>query len=407
MNSTLPQTNAHPVIHWAENDTMQSADWRSENGMSPPRRVVIADDTMTADTAYRLACEGTGLLWRGDFQNARQLLQALARRVDRPSRKSAKAAKATSASESAKADVPTMAMPDAFHRHRLSQSQRARTLGMLLLPFDRNHSLPLRRAPDVKLACSEAYGEVERPYVSSMRELLGMIGAHEWRKKGVEIGDLPGLETFRIHPHYGVFAPVRTDYVPLVAQAPLPVALSATSHAFDIGTGTGVLAVILVRRGIAQVTATENNPRALFCAQENLQKLGLQKQVAVINADLFPEGRAALVVCNPPWVPARPSSTLEQAVFDQDGRMLAGFLQGLASHLLPKGEGWLILSDLAEHLQLRSRQQLLDMIQNAGLQVLGKIDAQPTHPKVADAADALHSARAAEVTSLWRLGSVE
>ena len=90
MNSTLPQTNAHPVIHWAENDTMQSADWRSENGMSPPRRVVIADDTMTADTAYRLACEGTGLLWRGDFQNARQLLQALARRVDRPSRKSAK-----------------------------------------------------------------------------------------------------------------------------------------------------------------------------------------------------------------------------------------------------------------------------------------------------------------------------
>ena len=84
--------------------------------------------------------------------------------------------------------------------------------------------------------------------------------------------------------------------------------------------------------------------------------------------------------------------------------MLAGFLQGLASHLLPKGEGWLILSDLAEHLQLRSRDQLLEMIGNAGLRVLGRIDAKPTHAKVADTSDALHTARVAEVTSLWRLG---
>lgn len=408
MTPIPPEADVHPVIQWTENDVLQSADWRSESGISPPRRVVIADDTMNADTAYRLACEGTGLLWRGDFQNARQLLQALARRVDRPSRKSAKASKAAQASDPAKQGAnPAIAMPDAFHRHRLTQSQRARTLGMVLLPFDRDHSLPLRRAPDVKKACTEAYGEVERPYVSSLRELLGLIGAHEWRKKGVEIGPLPGLEAFRIHPHYGVFAPVRTDYAPLVAQAPLPAALSSASLAFDIGTGTGVLAVILARRGVARVTATENNPRALLCAQENVQKLGLQKQVEVTDTDLFPEGRAALVVCNPPWVPARPSSALEHAVFDQDGRMLAGFLSGLAAHLLPEGEGWLILSDLAEHLQLRSRQQLLDMIEGAGLRVLGKIDAKPSHPKVADVTDALHSARAAEVTSLWRLGLKE
>ena len=408
MTSIPPEAEIHPVIQWTENDVLQSADWRSESGISPPRRVVIADDTMNADTAYRLACEGTGLLWRGDFQNARQLLQALARRVDRPSRKSAKASKAAKASDSAKQGAnPAIVMPDAFHRHRLTKSQRARTLGMVLLPFDRDHSLPLRRAPDVKKACTEAYGEVERPYVSSLRELLGLIGAHQWRKKGVEIGPLPGLEAFRIHPHYGVFAPVRTDYAPLVAQAPLPAALSSASLAFDIGTGTGVLAVILARRGVEHVTATENNPRAFLCAQENVQKLGLQKQVVVSDIDLFPDGRAALVVCNPPWVPARPSSALEHAVFDQDGRMLAGFLSGLAAHLLPEGEGWLILSDLAEHLQLRSRQQLLDMIEGAGLLVLGKIDAKPSHPKAADVTDALHSARAAEVTSLWRLGLKE
>lgn len=401
MNSMTPAADAQSEIHWTENDEAHHADWRSESGISPPRRVVIADDTITADTAYRLVCEGTGLLWRGDFQNARQLLQALARRVDRPSRKSAKAAKAADKTKSDAA--PEITMPDAFHRHRLSQSQRARALGMVLIPFEQDHSVPLRRAPDVKQACTEAYGDAGRPYVTSLRELLGIVGAHEWRKKGVLINVLEGMEAFRIHPHYGVFAPVRTDYVPLLAQAPLPQALTAESLAFDIGTGTGVLAVILARRGIVRVVATENNPRAVLCAKENLQRLSLQKQVEVVATDLFPQERAALVVCNPPWVPARPSSALEHAIFDPDSRMLRGFLEGLSSHLLPGGEGWLILSDFAEHLQLRSRQQLLDMIKSAGLRVLGKIDAKPTHPKVADASDALHLARAAEVTSLWRL----
>ena len=404
MNSMTPAANPPPEIHWTENGEAHHAAWHSESGMSPPRRVVIADDTMTADTAYRFACEGTGLLWRGDFQNARQLLQALARRVDRPSRKSAKASKASKAADEANPGlVSALAMPDGFHRYRLSQSQRARTLGMVLIPFDQEHRIPLRRAPDVKQACTEAYGDADRGYVTSLRELLGIVGAHEWRKKGVLIAASEGLEAFRIHPHYGVFAPVRTEYVPLVAQAPLPEALAAQSLAFDIGTGTGVLAVILAKRRIARVIATENNPRAVLCAKENLQTLGLKNQIELVDTDLFPEGRAALIVCNPPWVPARPSSALEHAIFDPDGRMLRGFLDGLSSHLLPGGEGWLILSDFAEHLQLRNRQQLLDMIESAGLRVLGRIDAKPTHAKVADASDALHSARAAEVISLWRL----
>ena len=83
--------------------------------------------------------------------------------------------------------------------------------------------------------------------------------------------------------------------------------------------------------------------------------------------------------------------------------MLLGFLNGLTAHLQPGGEGWLILSDFAEHLGLRSRAELLSAIERAGLIVAGRIDARPHHPKAADARDPLHAARAAEVTSLWRL----
>ena len=376
-----------PLIRWLENGVEHSAVWHSEAGVPAPKRVQIADDTLTADAAYRLACEGTALLWRGDFQNARQLMQAMARRLERKPRKGAPAAAPASAS-------------DAFNRHRMAQAQRARTLGMVLIPFAADHSIPLRRAPDARQACTEAYGEAAAPYVASLRELLGVIGAHEWRKKGVEITALGA----RIHPHYGVFSPVRGEYVAMVANAPLPALLATNSLAFDIGTGTSVLSAVLARRGVHRIIATDQDGRALACARENIARLGLDEQVDVIEADLFPPGRAPLIVCNPPWLPAKPSSPLEYAVYDPDSRMLRGFLGGLAAHLEPGGEGWLILSDLAEHLGLRSREVLLDLFDKAGLTVLGRIDVRPTHPRAADASDPLHAARAAEVTSLWRLG---
>jgi len=50
-------------------------------------------------------------------------------------------------------------------------------------------------------------------------------------------------------------------------------------------------------------------------------------------------------------------------------------------------EGWLILSDLAEHLGLRSREWLLAAIDEAGLKVLGRIDVKPTHPRASDETD--------------------
>ncbi|TDD91712.1 methyltransferase [Actinomadura rubrisoli] len=375
-----------PVVAWHEDGHDRHARWRSESGAQPPRRVVVADDETRADDAYRLACEGTALLWRGDFQNARQLLKAMARRTDRTPRRAERRKHRTEPSQ-----------VQAFHLYRQARGQRARTLGMLLVPIDPGHVVPLRRAPDVREACTEAYGPDDRPYVTSLRELLGLIGAHEWREKGVPV---PALGGDRIHPHYGVFSPVRGEYVDLVAEAPLP---PDATVAFDIGTGTGVLAAVLARRGVQRVVATDQDPRALACARENLQRLDVAGRVEVVQADLYPDGRAPLIVCNPPWVPAKPSSPLEHAVYDPGSRMLNGFLSGLAEHLAPDGEGWLILSDLAEHLGLRSRDELLKAFDSSGLEVAGRLDTAPAHPRAADPGDPLHAARSAEVTSLWRL----
>ncbi|MER5254205.1 methyltransferase [Streptomyces sp. NPDC002855] len=394
-------------IRWIDGDAEHTARWHSETGMPAPRRVVVADDRMNASTAHRLACEGTALLWRGDYHQARQLLQAMGRRVDRKTPTAAPSAVPSPTAAPSAVPSPTAApsaIPSptaAFHLQRRASGHRARVLGRLLVPLDADHTLALRRAPDVRAACAEAYGPpLPTPSVVSLRELLGVLGAYQWRAKGV---DVPALGA-RIHPHYGVFSPVRGEYVDLVAQAPLPGPAAHGGPAYDLGTGTGVLAAVLARRGIRHVVATDNNPRAVACARANVSRLGLTGQVEIATGgDLFPPGRAALVVCNPPWLPAKPNSALEQGVYDPKGAMLHAFLTGLAEHLLPGGEGWLIMSDLAEHLGLRAPGELGGAITAAGLHVAARIDTRPHHPRAADPADPLHAARAAEVTSLWRL----
>ena len=380
--------NTTNTIHWQEAGKTKTGIWHSENAAPVPKKVQIADDTIKADDAYKLSCEGTALLWRGDFQNAKLLMQALSRRIDRPRKKPKKAGET---------------MLEAFHLHRQAQSQKARILGMLVIELNVGYNISLRRAPDVKAACEHAYGKSTQTIVVSLREILGLVGAYEWSKNGVDISVINN----KIYPSYGVFSPIRGEYLDLVDVSPLPIPCNL---AFDIGTGTGVLAAVLANRGVTKIVATDNSHRALDCALKNINLLGLKPNVTLLEANLYPKagyGKADLIVCNPPWLPAHPSSALESAIYDEKSQMLKGFLNGLAEHLSPHGEGWLILSDFAEHLGLRTRDELLGWITAAGLKVLERTDTKARHSKTLDASDPLHLARKAEVTSLWRLAKLQ
>ncbi|MVU76583.1 methyltransferase [Nocardia sp. ET3-3] len=365
--------SVEPAVRWVENHETHSASWLSANGTPPPTDVLVVDDRLNADAALRSAAAGTALLWRGDFHGANQLLNALDRRIERSVRGSA----------------------TDFHAYRRRQTRRARILGGVLVPLDADLSVPLRRAPDVRRACRHAYGEASGPAVVSLRELRGVTSAYEWRRKGVAVRALGA----RIHPHYGVFAPVRDEYVDLVARAPLP----STRLAFDIGTGSGVLAAVLAQRGMESIVATDDDPRALACARENLDRLGYGDRVELRRTDLYPPGRAPLVVCNPPWLPAKPRSPLDHAVYDPGSRVLRAVLDRMAKHLTADGEGWLVLSDLAERLGLRAPGQVPALFGSAGLRVLDRLDTRPRHPRAHDPNDPLHAARVGEITSLWRL----
>ncbi|MFB6839633.1 methyltransferase [Streptomyces sp. NPDC056361] len=165
-----------------------------------------------------------------------------------------------------------------------------------------------------------------------------------------------------------------------------------------------MLSVALARRGLRHVAATDQDARAVHCARDNIARQGLSNRIAVRHADLFPAGRADLIVCNPPWLPGPPRTLLDRAVYDSESRMPRRFLTGLPNHLEPGGEGWLILSDLAERLGLRSRTELEDAIAAAGLRVLSRTVTKSRHPRAAVPSDPLHRSRVGETTSLWRLG---
>jgi SAM-dependent methyltransferase len=369
------------TIAYQDASGKRAALWPCE-GVSPPFRVGGVDDRTSAGAALRRARGGEFLVYAGDYRNARQLLAAMGRRL------------------AGRRHRPPADLSAAWREERGRRLLEHQILSRLLVPFEPDLSIPLFRAPDVRQACLEAWGEVPAaPGLLPLRELLGIVGAHEWRRKGVLVPALGG----RVHPHYGVFAPVRGEQVELVAQALDGAERSAAGKlAFDVGTGTGVLAVLLAQRG-ARVVATDSEPRAVTCARDNVARFGLADRIEVVLADLFPPGRADLVVSNPPWIPGEPHSLLDRAVYDPQGAMLSRLLAGLRERLLPGGEGWLVLSDLAELLGLRPRAWLPEALERAGLAVRSTRSARPSHPRASDKSDPLHAARSRETTSLYCL----
>lgn len=357
----------------------ESLAWQSESQASVPKQCLYVDDTLRADEALRLARAGTALLWQGDFHNAKQLLSAMARKIDSKKAKIASTAK------------------EQFNLYRLAQAQKAQILGMLLVRVEQDFSIHLKRAPDIRQAAQQVW-QWQEPFAVSLRELLGIIGAYEWRKNGVSIPVLG--EEAKIYPYYGVFSPIRGEYLSLVANAPLP---SPCNQAIEIGVGTGVISALLAKRGVGAVVATDISERAIECASFNIEQLGYANKVTIVKQSFFPEIKADLIVCNPPWLPAKASTSLEAAVYDPKSEMLKGFLMGVGEHLNPGGQAWLIISDLAERLGLRAEGELLSWIEAAGLVVSARHDTRPVHRKVQESNDPLNKARRTEVTSLWVL----
>lgn len=355
---------------------MEPFTWRTESDDPAPDAVTVVDDRLSADAALARAKRGEWLLHTGDFHNAKQLVSAMGRRLERK--------------------MQERTAGEAFKAERKARDLAHRTVGRVLVELDSKYRVKLARAPDVRVACEQVWGPApkERTLVP-LKTLLGMMGAAQWRKTGIQI---PGLHDV-LRPHYGVYTPTRTDYLDLLSV--LREVKGKT--VFELGTGTGVLSFVLLQKGAKSVVATDIEARAVVCAKENAEALGYATRFQVFEQTGFPKGKADLVVCNPPWIPEAPKNRVDRAVFDEGSAFLLEFLEGLSAHLTAEGRGVLLVSNLAELLGLREPGWLEAQFERCGLTVELETKAKPRHDKAKDKGDRLHEARSKEITSLYVL----
>jgi release factor glutamine methyltransferase len=151
---------------------------------------------------------------------------------------------------------------------------------------------------------------------------------------------------FRVTPAVLIPRP-ETEYV---VEAAL---LRGGRRVFDVGCGSGAIAVTLQLESGAEVWGGDISAAALAVARENAQRLGARVGLVACDAlECVADGSLDLVVSNPPYVPAAESAHLQREVRDYEPHVaLFGGETGLevyerivagAARALRPG-GWLVM----------------------------------------------------------------
>jgi len=118
---------------------------------------------------------------------------------------------------------------------------------------------------------------------------------------------------------------------------------SKPSHILDVGTGTGLIALMLAQRfPDAHITALEIEDKAAVQARQNIKESPFHHRVNIEQVDFFnwqAPHRYDLVVCNPPfYTHAHPAASLEREMARHGGSFnLATFFQHTKKVLAPGG----------------------------------------------------------------------
>ena len=178
-------------------------------------------------------------------------------------------------------------------------------------------------------------------------EAQALHRSHRLHAEGVPLAVLG----HRLHPWHGVYCPTRTAHLELFSTW-LAQDKGTREHAIDVGTGCGVLAFLLARRGFSAVTATDINPNAVHSVRLDVARLDPQPPVTVREADLLDgiDRAADLIVFNPPWMQGAVDDPLDQALF-YEGDLFERFFAQAPALLKPGGRVVLVFSNVMQLLR--------------------------------------------------------
>jgi release factor glutamine methyltransferase len=157
---------------------------------------------------------------------------------------------------------------------------------------------------------------------------------------------LEGIE-LHISGHTDVYEPSDDTFMLLDALG------DARGRALEIGTGSGIVAIWLAKRGL-DVVATDINPHALVLARANARRNGVALEA--VGTDMFDgiRGLFDTIVFNPPYLPTAAEDITDDRWFDAsvnggpDGQMFTRrFLAGLKERLSANGAAYIVSSSLS------------------------------------------------------------
>ena len=107
----------------------------------------------------------------------------------------------------------------------------------------------------------------------------------------------------------------------------LSVPKKTPQNILDIGTGTGLLAMMLAQRfPSAQIEALELQENIYLQALSNIQNSIYSNRIAIKHIDFFnyvPESNFDLIVCNPPFFPEHKTSNSDEKYFAMHNHTLS------------------------------------------------------------------------------------
>lgn len=214
----------------------------------------------------------------------------------------------------------------------------------LLAPVEQGR-VALTGAPEIGFL-GELYPELDAFWLPfpEVRDL-----AKAWRRydEGVP---MPVLG-HRMHPFYGAYLPTRTTHLELFATW-LSGWTGARDTAIDVGTGSGVLALMLARAGFGQVLATDVNPNACESVRREIARRPEPPPIEARLADLLGGGAepADLIVFNPPWILGPVDNLLDRALHC-DADLFRRFFDQAHARLSPGGRVVLVFSNMIRLVQ--------------------------------------------------------
>ncbi|PWL80234.1 MAG: peptide chain release factor N(5)-glutamine methyltransferase [Coriobacteriia bacterium] len=179
----------------------------------------------------------------------------------------------------------------------------------------------------------ELYMHFDRPLTMEERDVLRETLKR--RGAGEPLQYISGEAAFRhivVKTSRGVLIP-RPETEVLVDVVLDGLADTDAPRVLEVGCGTGCIACSLAKEAGAQVLATDISPEAVACAQANVEMLGFEELVEVVECDCVAEiaGSFDCLVSNPPYIPTAELAELPHEVAGFEPRLaLDGGPDGLA-----------------------------------------------------------------------------